>query len=149
MPILNPEDLMEFRAENQDALRGFRRSMLTYAADLNGKINDLSPDEFEHKTQFFIQTEIVPAMDALRQAMNTPARPWYRRTIDAAKVTAQVGLGFLTMEPNSAMANALVKYAGLFADELTAEGDHRSALKRSGLFYLLNLEKYHRERQGT
>jgi hypothetical protein len=35
------------------------------------------------------------------------------------------------------------------ADELTAEGDHRAALKRSGLFYLLNLERFQRERGGS
>ena len=69
--------------------------------------------------------------------------------MDGVKVTAQVGLGFVTMEPNSAMANALVKYAGMFADELTAEGDHRAALKRSGHFYLLNLERFKRERSGS
>jgi hypothetical protein len=148
MPVLHPEELMEFRAENAEALRGFRRSMLQYAAELNGKIKDLSPDEFGRKTQFFVQTEIVPVLDSLRAALSAPARPWYRRVFEGAKVTAQVGLGFVTMEPNSAMANALVKYAGLFADEFTAEGDHRAALKRSGLYYLLNLERFQRERHG-
>jgi hypothetical protein len=49
---------MEFRAENIMALKTFRRSMLQYAADLNGKINDLSPVDFERVTKFFIQTEI-------------------------------------------------------------------------------------------
>jgi len=37
-------------------LRAFRRSMLRYAADLNGKIKDISWAEFEAKTKFFVET---------------------------------------------------------------------------------------------
>jgi hypothetical protein len=37
-PILRPADIMEFREANAALLRAFRRSMLRYAADLNGKI---------------------------------------------------------------------------------------------------------------
>ncbi len=77
-PILHPEDIMEFRAANAGLLRGFRKSMLRYAADLNGKINGLSFEDFEHKTRFFIETQIVPAMDDLRMTLNDPARPWHR-----------------------------------------------------------------------
>jgi hypothetical protein len=146
MPILLPEELMEFRAENVDALRKFRRSMLQHASALNTKIKDLSPDDFENATRFFVQTEIVPAMDELRAAINAPARPWYRRIGEFGTVTAQVGAGFVSMPPHSAIANALAKYAALFANELTAEGDHRAAMKRSGLYYLLSLERFHGSR---
>jgi hypothetical protein len=73
-PVLRIEDLMEFRA-NTALLGGFRRSMLRYAADLNGKIKDLTYEDFEAKTKFFIETEIVPAMDELNATMNDPARP--------------------------------------------------------------------------
>jgi hypothetical protein len=82
---------MEFRAENATALKTFRRSMLQYAGDLNGKIKDVSPADFEQTTKFFIQTEVVPVMDALRSSMNDPARPWYNRVTDHAKVLAELG----------------------------------------------------------
>src|SRR5439155_25421575 len=72
MPILMPEHLMEFRAENATALKTFRRSMLQYAGDLNDKIKDVSPADFERTTNFFIETEIVPVMDALRSAHERP-----------------------------------------------------------------------------
>src|SRR3984885_13733303 len=62
-PILHPADIMEFRAANTHLLHGFRKSMLKYAADLNGQIGDLSREDFEHKTRFFIETQLVPAMD--------------------------------------------------------------------------------------
>lgn len=87
-------------------------------------------------------------MDELRAALNAPSRPWYKRWLDGARVTVEVGAGFITMPPGSAIANALAKYAGLFANELTAEGDHRAAMKRSGLYYLLSLERFHRSRSS-
>jgi hypothetical protein len=81
---------MEFREANAHLLRGFRRSMLRYAADLNSKIKDITPEEFEAKTKFFIETQIVPSMDELNATMNDPARPWHKRAMDALKIIPQV-----------------------------------------------------------
>ena len=53
VPLLQPEDLMEFRGANAALLRGFRRSMLRYAADLNGKIKGMDREEFERAHQIF------------------------------------------------------------------------------------------------
>ncbi len=65
-----------------------------------------------------IQTEIVPLMDALRSAMNDPARP--NRVADRAKVLAELGASFFAMDPTIAVAKALAKYAGVLGAELTA-----------------------------
>jgi hypothetical protein len=143
MPILRPEHLMEFRAENRTALKTFRHSMLQYAGDLNTKIKDVSPADFEQTTKFFIQTEIVPVMDALRSSMNDRARPWYKRVTDHAKVVAELGAGFFAVDPTIAIARALAKYAGVLGAELNARGDQRANLQRSGLYYLLNLQRFH------
>jgi hypothetical protein len=114
-------------------MRTFRRSMLQYAGDLNGKIKDLSHADFEQTTKFFIQTEIVPVMDSLRSAMNDPPRPWYNRVTDHAKVLAELGASFFAMDPTTAIAKALSKYAGVLGAELTAKGEQRANLQRSGL----------------
>jgi hypothetical protein len=143
MPILRPEHLMEFRAENTMALKTFRRAMLQYAADLNDKIKHLSPADFERATNFFIQTELVPALDALRSSMNDPARPWYHRLADHMKVLAELGASFFAINPTAAIAKALAKYTGVLGAQLTAEGDQRANLQRSGLYYLLSLERFH------
>ena len=45
LPLLRPEDLIEFREDNRDALRAFRRALLRYAGDLNGKLINLTPQE--------------------------------------------------------------------------------------------------------
>jgi hypothetical protein len=148
MPILQPEHLMEFRAENKTALKAFRRSMLQYTRDLNEKIKDVSQADFEQTTTFFIQTEIVPVMDALRSSISDPARPWHKRLTDHARLLAELGAGFFAMEPTAAIARALAKYVGVLGAELTAKGEQRANLRRSGLYYLLSLQRFH-ETHGT
>jgi hypothetical protein len=119
-PLLRPEDLMEFRDANSKLLRGFRRSMLRYAADLNGKIKGLSAEDFQAKTKFFIETEIVPAMDELNVTMNDPARPWHKRAVDALKIIPEIGGAFLTGGFTAALAktsNHPPAKPGAFASE--------------------------------
>ena len=145
-PLLRIEDLMEFREANTALLRGFRRSMLRYAADLNGKIKDLTYEDFEAKTKFFIETEIVPAMDELNATMNDPARPWLKRAIDAVKILPQIGGAFIAGGPAAALAKAVTASAAQFFVEVAARGDKQEALKRSGLSYLLRLKAFHEQR---
>jgi hypothetical protein len=142
-PVLHPGDIMEFRAANTDLLRGFRKSMLRYAADLNGKLGGLSREDFEHKTRFFIETQIVPAMDDLRLAMNDPARPWHKRAIDAVKVVPSIAGAYFTGGTSAALIKTLTAYASQFFVEVAAHGDKQEALKRSGLYYLLQLRRFH------
>jgi hypothetical protein len=143
MPVLRIEDLMEFRAANASLLRDFRRSMLRYAADLNGKVKGLTREDFEAKTKFFIETEIIPSMDELNATMNDPARPWHRRAIDALKIIPQIGGAFLAGGPTAALTKAITATAAQFFVEVAAKGDKSEALKRSGLTYLLRLKSFH------
>jgi hypothetical protein len=145
-PLLRLEDIMEFREANADLLRGFRRSMLRYAADLNGKIKDLSLADFEAKTKFFIETQIVPSMDELNATMNDPARPWHKKAIDAIKILPEVGGAFLAGGPAAALTKAITATAAQFFVEVAAKGDKEEALKRSGLTYLLRLRQFHGSR---
>ena len=116
--------------------------MLRYAADLNGKISDIEPQELAQKTKFFVDTEILPVLDELRAVMNAPTRSWYRRAIDTARVIPALAAGCFMMEPNAAIAKVLTTYAGQFFTELSARGDRSEALKRSGLYYLLRLQMH-------
>jgi hypothetical protein len=143
IPLLRPEDLMEFRDANTALLRGFRRSMLRYAADLNSKIKDLSQEEFEAKTKFFIETNIVPAMDELNVTMNDPARPWHRRAVDALKIIPEVGGAFLSGGASAALTKAITATAAQFFVEVAAKGDKEEVTKRGGLTYLLRLRAFH------
>jgi hypothetical protein len=145
-PLLRPEDIMEFREANAALLRGFRRSMLRYAADLNNKIKDISWAEFEAKTKFFVETQIVPSMDELNATMNDPARPWHKRAIDALKILPQIGGAFLAGGGAAALTKAITATAAQFFVEVAAKGDKEEALKRSGLTYLLRLRAFHDSR---
>jgi hypothetical protein len=147
-PVLHPADIMEFRAANTELLRGFRKSMLRYAADLNGKIGGISREDFEHKTRFFIETQIVPAMDDLRMTMNDPARPWHKRAIDAVRVVPSIAGAFFTGGTSEALIKALTSYASQFFVEVAVHGDKQEALKRSGLYYLLQLRKLHDDKSS-
>jgi hypothetical protein len=142
LPILRPEDLMEFRAENTKTLRAFRRSMLRYADDLNKRLSGIKPEELEKHTEFFIKTEIVPVLDELDAALNAPARAWWRRGLDFVKVIPELATGAFLMDPTTAIAKVLTTYAGQMFTEITAKGDQREAMKRSGLYYLLRLRAF-------
>jgi hypothetical protein len=145
-PLLRPEDIMEFREANAALLRSFRRSMLRYAADLNNKIKDVSWEEFEAKTKFFVETQIAPSMDELNATMNDPARPWHKRALDALKIIPQVGGAFLAGGEAAALTKAITAMAAQFFVEVAAKGDKEEALKRSGLTYLLRLRAFHDRR---
>jgi hypothetical protein len=147
LPMLRPEDLMEFRAENTTTLRAFRRSMFRYADDLNKRLSGINPEELTKHTKFFIDTEIVPVLDELQAAVNAPARAWWRRGLDFVKVVPGLAAGAFTMEPTTAIAKVLTTYAGQMFTEITAKGDQREALKRSGLHYLLQLRAFQEERK--
>ncbi len=134
---------MEFREANAGLLRGFRKSMFRYAADLNGKISGLSIEDFEHKTRFFIETEIVPAMDDLRNTLNDPARPWHKRAVEAVKVIPSIAGAYFTGGTSAVLIKVLTAYAAQFFVEIAAHGDKQEALKRSGLYYLLQLSRFH------
>jgi hypothetical protein len=127
LPLLRIEDLIQFRDENKALLRAFRRSMLAYAAELNGRIRELTPEEFEEVTRFFIQTEIVPTMDALNEAMNAPARPLYLRAIDGIRFVAGLGGAYLTGGEAAALMKALSSGTSQLFVELQAAGDKREA----------------------
>jgi hypothetical protein len=118
LPLLRPDDLMEFRAENKDSLRGFRRSMLRYAGDLSGMLSNVPPAHIQAATKFFVDTEIVPALDELRGKMNAPARPWYKRAIDFGRVVPKLVPSFFTMDAGTIIGAILTNYAGQFFTEL-------------------------------
>jgi hypothetical protein len=82
-------------------------------------------------------------MDDLRMTMSDPARPWHKRAIDAAKVLPSIAGAYFTGGTSAALIKALTAYASQFFVEVAAHGDRQEALKRSGLYYLLQLRKFH------
>jgi hypothetical protein len=147
LPLLRPEDLMEFRADNTVLLRAFRRGMLKYAGDLNREAGKHSAQDLQAATKFFVDTEIVPALDELRNKMNAPARSWYKRAIDLGRVAPKLGPAFYTMNPGVIFASILSNYLPQFFTEVSAIGEKHETLKRSPLYYLLQLQKFQSDRK--
>jgi hypothetical protein len=81
--------------------------------------------------------------------MNAPARPWYKRAIDFGRVVPKLVPSFFTMDAGTIIGAILTNYAGEFFTELSSVGEKREALKKSGLYYLLQLETYQAENQHT
>ena len=141
VPLLAPDDLMEFRDANTAALRAFRRAMLRYAGEWRDKLKELSPDDVAHETAFLVQTEIVPALDELRQLASDPARPWYKRAIDGIKVAAALTGACMIADREKAFGALLAAAAPMFFTEAEAKGDKSRKVRRSDLYYLLKLQR--------
>lgn len=141
LPLLSPDDLMEFRSENKDLLRGFRRAMLRYAGEWRGELKGLSPELIVKESRFLIETQIVPALDELRQLTSDPARPWHKRAIEGVKVAATITGSIVTMQFERAISQLIDALAPQFFTEMEAKGDKQHGLKRSDLYYLLKIQQ--------
>ncbi len=141
IPLLQPKELMEFRAENGAHLRTFRNAMLRYSRELNAEIKGLDRQELQRKTTFFVQTEIAPTLDELRNSIAAPNRPWHKRILDGMYIVPRLGWAFMT--GNGVMASdALGRLMTTLVSEYEAAQDKRAAAKNAGLFYLLRLESH-------
>lgn len=141
LPLLAPDDIMEFRDANAEALRAFRRAMLRYAGEWREKLKGLSPQEVVHETAFLVQTEIVPTLDELRQLASDPTRPWYKRAVDGIKMAAALTGACMTADREKALGALLTTIAPMFFAEVEAKGDKSQKVRRSDLYYLLKLQR--------
>lgn len=141
VPLLAPDDIMEFRDANSKALRAFRRAMLRYAGEWRDKLKGLSPEEVVRETAFLIQTEIVPALDELRQLASDPARPWYKRAVDGVKMAAALTGACMMADREKAFGALLAAVAPMFFSEAEAKGDKSQKVSRSDLYYLLKVQR--------
>jgi hypothetical protein len=117
IPVLAPSDLMEFRDESKKELRAFRRAMLTYAAGLNKSLDqDAEAADIEKKAQFFVETEIGPRLEDLRDTIGKKSFGWVSRS--ASTIIPSVGAGYLTGGNYPAIAALLTTGAAQLASEL-------------------------------
>jgi len=139
---LTPEALMEFRAKNEKHLKTFRIAMLRYAADLNAQIAGLDPSAIQGKTEFFIETRVLPELEELRSLLTQTSRTWGQRLADAVRIGAQLIPAAISPSPKSAILGALLANAPDFiATEIAAKSEARSRRQSSSLYYLLQIER--------
>lgn len=136
LPLLRPQEIVDFRSDNVKELQSFRASMLRYGRTLNADIAEGTPaEEVVRKARFLVETEIAPALHDLSRDLSNPNRPWLKRMTDGVRVSSAVFLGLLTGGVLGKTVAEAVDRAVL--SELDARGDKLEAAKRSGLYYLL------------
>ena len=142
MAALSPEQLMEFRAENEVGLRHFRRAMLRHADELNARIAGLEASAIEGKTKFYVETQILPELDELRESLAASSRSWRERLTDAMQIVGEIVPACFASDPKAAIMLALMKNApGFVGREIAAAGDKKAKRRSSDLYYLLQVER--------
>jgi hypothetical protein len=142
MAVLSPSQLMEFRHENETPLRHFRRAMLRYAGELNASIAGLDASQLEGKTKFFVETNILPELDELRESLTASSRSWSERLKEGGQIVGELLPCALSPTPRSAaLAVLLNKLPGFIGNEIAARGDAKNKRRLSDLYYLLQVER--------
>ena len=114
--------------------------MLRYSKEVNDALSSGEQEDMIKATQFFVATEIAPTLHDLRQVIDAPNRPWLKRVGDLLKVAPDMALAYLTMDRDRVIKSLATAMGPLFS-ELDARGDRGQALKRSGLYYILKLQR--------
>lgn len=136
LPVLTPQEIVEFRMENSKELKNFRGAMFRFAKSLNSLIlEDTSDEELQRKTKFVLDTEIKPSLHELNRDLTNPNRPWHRRIIDTVRITSSVATGFFTTGLAGTTAADGIK--SIILSEFEGKGEKLQAAKRNGLYYLL------------
>ena len=129
--------LVDFREQNKENLRAFRRGMLRFAAKLDNVIEDGDAQHMAERTRFVVDTEIRPALDELRADVQKSNRPWGVRAVDTATVGAAIVAGFLAGGPAVGAIGGLAKIGDVISKEVQAGKDAKERRNKNGLFYLL------------
>lgn len=139
---LIPEEIMEFRYQTKEYVRPFRLAMFRLSKELNAMIkSDMNLDEVQKAANILVETTVYPELDELRKTIHDPAKPWYRRAVDLAKSAPELASNFISMPKHLAIAHLLAKVASALADLQDERRTRESEMIRSGLYYLLKVEK--------
>ena len=141
---LTPVELLEARAELNKYVRPFRLSLLRLSAKLNAAISQSSNiAEIMDAAKFVVESEVVPSLAELKDAIERPGKRWYGRAFDTVKQVPALVTSFATMPANIVIAQALAAIGGIFVD-LQAENAKKDT-SRSGMYYLLKLQERNAE----
>jgi len=139
---MTPGQFVDFREQNKENLRAFRRGMMRLAAKLDNMIEDGDAQHVAERTRFVVDTEIRPALDELRADVQKSNRPWGVRAVDAATVGAAIVAGFLAGGPVAGAIEGLAKIGDVISKEAQAGSDAKERRNKNGLFYLLEVERF-------
>lgn len=142
LKALTPQEIMEFREQTREYVRPFRLAMLRLSKDLNSAIrSDMDLGEVQKAANFLVETTVYPELEELRKIIHDSGKPWYRRAVDLAKSAPELASNFISMPKHLAIAHLLAKIASALVDLQDDRLRKESKMLRSGLYYLLKVEK--------
>lgn len=138
---LNPEQIMEMRAEFQPYIKPFRRAVLKLAGQLNSAISEKADlKDIEAAARALVETEVRPQLLEMKDAVEKPARGLYEKSFDLAKQTPELVSSFMSMPLSVSIAKALIGVAGLLV-KFHGDAAENAKYARSGYYYLLKISK--------
>jgi len=139
---LPAKQLQEVRFELAEHVKPFRLAMLKLSKELNAAITsgmDLS--QIQKEAKFLAETSVYPELSDLRKTVEDPSRPWHRRAVDLAKNVPELVSAFATLPKSLAFAKLFASIAETLAGERDAEIERQKKIARSGLAFLLQVER--------
>jgi hypothetical protein len=141
-PLPAPE-LRDFRNETAQYVRPFRLAMLRMSKELNAAISsDMKMKDVQAAARALVESTVFPELSELHKIINDPAKPWYRRVVDAAALVPEIYTNFSSLPKNLAVAKTLYKILGTLADLRDEQLDKERKLSRTGLHFLLDLKRF-------
>ena len=142
LPNLSFGDVAELRAETREDVRPFRRAMLRLSKELDAAIRaGASTTEIQKAARFLVETTVMPELQELREILDAPQRPWYRRTMDVAKSLPEIVANFSTLPTAMASAKLVATLGSVLVDVRDDQLAAEKAAKRGGFQYLLRVRE--------
>jgi hypothetical protein len=134
---LQPEQIVEARADLKNFVGPFRLSLLRLAGQLNRVIQATSDyQEIRRAAEFIVKTDVYPALAELRNELEKSAhRSWIPRTWDLVKRVPELFAEYSTGAFAVAIPRTISAFGSWFIAGVTEEKP------RSGLHYLLKLKE--------
>lgn len=138
---VSPEEIMEFRQQTMEYVKPFRLALLRLSKELNAAIqSDATIEKVQKEASFLVETTVYPELEELKKVINDPAKPWYRRVVDLAKLTPELVTNFISYPTNIAVAKLLGEIASTLAD-FKDDAEKKQKIMEKGYYYLLRIQK--------
>ncbi|MFC7292889.1 hypothetical protein [Hirschia litorea] len=143
IPKLDFSELLDFRDEMKPHVKRFRLAILRMAKTLSQHIEDGAEAEaISNAAKFIVETEVQPLLIELREFAESENRPWHKQLILPLRNLLRPQ--FWMMPEQAALAQLGDKYFSLLTDHELSVTEKDKQLRRSPMYYLLEMQKLSR-----
>ena len=134
MGALQPKEICAVRNELSTEIAEFRIGLLRLSKELNNAIESTATEkEIIEAAKFIAQTDVLPTLLELRNAISKPKQDWMTRTWELTKKVPELAGAYATLN-----SEAIPKTIEALGDWLIGA---RKEEPRSNMYYLLKLEE--------